>query len=132
MRIPSIRTTVVAALIGALAGCGSGQRPADQASRQPESKTDAVAASAPNEITDLTDQRKIWECPQCGMMYDGPGQCSMDKSTLVETQVAYICPADEKPVDHAGHCPRCAVNARVVKTAIAAVEPVASPAATRN
>lgn len=114
-----MRTLLIAIALVALAGCGAQNRQADQASRQP-AKTDAVVAAAPREVEGLTDQKKIWECPKCRRMYDGPGQCSMDKSPLVETKVDYICPADNRPVDKAGKCPRCAANARVVKTAIAA------------
>ena len=120
-----MRILLVAIALGALASCGAQNRPAIQASRQPV-KIDAVAAAAPREVQDLTDQKKIWECPKCGTMYDAPGQCSMDKSTLVETKVDYICPADNRPVDKSGKCPRCAANARVVKTAIAAAAPGAS------
>jgi hypothetical protein len=131
MRILFTRFVPIAVTLAALAGCGTSSRSADHAP-QPAAKTDAVTAAAPNEIEELTDQKKVWECPQCGMDYDGPGQCAMDHSKLVETKVDYICPADNQPVDKAGKCPRCAVNARVVKTAIAAVAPGASPAATRN
>jgi hypothetical protein len=56
----------------------------------------------------------------------------MDHATLVETKVDYICPADNQAVEKAGKCPRCAANARVVKTAIAAAEPAASPATDHN
>ncbi len=58
----------------------------------------------------------VYECPKCGMMYDGPGKCPMDQAGLVPTRVSYICPADNRPVEHAGKCPRCAQNAKVVKT----------------
>ena len=120
-----MRILLVTIALGAVVGCGAQNRPVAQASGQPV-KTDAVAAAAPREVQDLTDQKKIWECPKCGTMYDAPGQCSMDKSTLVETKVDYICPADNRPVDKSGKCPRCAANARVVKTAIAAAPPSAS------
>jgi hypothetical protein len=43
----------------------------------------------------------------------------MDGATLVEMNVSYICPADGKPVEHSGKCPRCAANARVEKAAVA-------------
>jgi hypothetical protein len=66
------------------------------------------------------------------MDYDGPGECKMDHSRLVETKVDYICPADNQPVEKAGKCPRCPANARVVKTAIAAAEPAGSAAPDHN
>jgi hypothetical protein len=46
--------------------------------------------------------------------------CNVD---LVKESVAYICPADNQPVDHAGKCPRCDANAKVVKTAVAEAAP---------
>ena len=107
----------------ALAGCQAAPKTAHNATgTQAEAPkgTDAVTAGAPKEIQVLTDQTKVWECPKCGMDFDGPGVCTMDGTTLVETQVSYICPADNKPVEHAGKCPRCAVNARVEKVAVAA------------
>ena len=128
MRMSSLRIPLLVAIASlALTGCGA--QPSSQASR---GKTDAALAAAPSEIQDLTDQKKVWECPQCGMDYDGPGECTMDHSKLVETKVDYICPADNQPVDKAGKCPRCPANARVVKTAIAAAEPAASAAPDHN
>ncbi len=79
-----------------------------------------AAAAAPKTIATLTDQKVVWECPSCGMDYDGPGTCSMDGATLVKTDISYICPVDNKPVDHAGPCPRCNANAKIVRTAVAA------------
>ena len=105
-----------------LAGCQAAPRSAHNAGESKTSTpsgTQAVTAAAPKEIDVLTSQTKIWECPECGMDYDGPGTCNMDGSTLVETNVSYICPADNKPVEHSGKCPRCAVNARIEKVAMA-------------
>jgi hypothetical protein len=119
--------SLVAIVLFVLAGCGG-----QSTSRSSQTKTDAVAAAAPSEIQELTDQKKVWECPQCGMDYDGPGECKMDHSRLVETKVDYICPADNQPVEKAGKCPRCPANARVVKTAIAAAEPAGSAAPDHN
>jgi len=127
MRIHCSRLPWVAAALLVVAGCG-----AQPSSRASGAKTSAVAAAAPNEVQELTDQKKVWECPQCGMDYDGPGQCAMDHSKLVETKVDYICPADNQPVEKAGKCPRCPANARVVKTAIAAAEPAPSSAPDHN
>ena len=81
--------------------------------------TAAVSAAAPKLVDELTNQTLVYECPQCGMDYDGPGQCAMDHVDLVKTQVDYICPADNKPVEHSGKCPRCAANATVRRTALA-------------
>jgi hypothetical protein len=120
------RVLVLAALL-TLAGCGG-----QPTSRASQGKTDAVTAAAPKEIEELTNQKQVWECPKCGMDYDGPGECTMDHVALVETKVDYICPADNQPVEKAGKCPRCAANARVVKSAIAAAEPAASPATDHN
>jgi hypothetical protein len=83
----------------------------------------AGAAAKPKIIVALSDQKTIYECPNCGMDFDGAGKCSMCDVDLVKTDVAYICPADNKPVEHAGTCPRCNVNARVVKTAVATETP---------
>ena len=77
----------------------------------------------------MTDQKLVYECPKCGMMFDRVGKCSMDSTDLVQTQVRYICPADNKPVERAGKCPRCAMNARVDKTAMATPE---APVTTGN
>lgn len=101
----------------AIAGCQSAPRATKNAT---ESQASAVTAAAPHSIDALTDQTKVWECPQCGMDYDGPGACRMDGAALVETRVSYICPADDKPVEHTGKCPRCAANARVEKSPMAA------------
>jgi predicted RNA-binding Zn-ribbon protein involved in translation (DUF1610 family) len=93
--------------------------------------THAAAASAPAVIAVLTDQKVIYECPNCGMDYTGPGKCETCDTDLVKTDVAYICPADNEPVERAGACPRCNVNARIVKTAVAAdATPNAAPGAT--
>jgi hypothetical protein len=110
---------VLAVLV--MAGCQSA--PKQNATETPaatHSGTDAATAAAPTEIAELTNQTKVWECPKCGMDFDGPGVCSMDQTTLVETNVSYICPADNKPVEQAGKCARCAMNARIDKAAVAA------------
>ena len=87
---------------------------------QSKPKTTAAAgASAPGIIDELTNQTVVYECPQCGMDYDGPGQCPMDHIDLVKTGIEYICPADNQPVERSGKCPRCAANATVKRTALA-------------
>jgi len=110
------RIAVLLVAILLLAGC------------QAKPRTATSAAAAPNVIVSLTDQKVVWECPKCGMDYDGPGQCSMCSVALEKTDVAYLCPADDKGVDKAGKCPRCNMDAKVVKTA--AAEPAPAGATT--
>ena len=108
--------------VALLAGCSSGKPAATADAAKSGSATTATVASTPNSIV-LTNQKVVWQCPNCGMQFDGPGMCSMGDGELVEMKVDYICPADNKPVDHAGACPRCAANARIVTTAVAAAVP---------
>ena len=111
---------LIAALAAlALAGCQSAPKTTQNATETPAAGTDAVTADAPQLIQALTDQTTVWECPKCGMDFDRAGVCSMEGATLVETRVSYICPADDKPVERAGKCPRCPVNARIDKVAVA-------------
>ena len=131
-----MRILVILALL-ALAGCGAQQKSASTGGTTPGGKTgngattaggktgnatatDAVVASGPKVIEELTNQKQVYECPKCGRDFDAAGVCSTDGTTLVATRVDYTCPADGKPVEKAGHCPRCAMNARVQKTAMAA------------
>ncbi len=92
---------------------------------QPKPKPAAVAAG-PAPINALTSQTLVYECPECGMDYDAPGECSTDHSKLVKTGIEYICPADSRPVEHSGKCPRCAANATVKRTALVADTPPAA------
>src|SRR5215831_14000074 len=112
---PMNRILCTALIAIAIAGCQTAPKSSEHAATP--SGTDAAVAAKPKEI-DITDQKQVWECPKCGMDYDGPGTCSMDGSTLAEMNVSYICPADNKPVEHAGKCPRCAANARIDKVAV--------------
>lgn len=105
-----MRSIVIAAALLALAGCGT------RTASTGASGTDATAAGAPQSI-DITDQKKVYECPECGMVFDRAGKCPMDGRDLVAMDVSYTCPADNKPVEHAGKCPRCAMDARIDKTA---------------
>src|SRR5262245_52971069 len=103
----------------AIAGCQSAPKSTENAGSA-QSGTSAATAAAPKEIMELTSQKQVWECPKCGMDFDGPGTCTMDAGVaLVETNVSYICPADNKPVEHSGKCPRCPANARIEKMAVA-------------
>ncbi len=104
------RALIVSLLALALCGCGASNH---------STAASAKGASKPRAIAALTDQTLVYECPKCGMDFDQAGACSMDGTALVAMKVAYICPADDKPVDHSGACPRCPANARVDKTAMA-------------
>ena len=110
-----IAIALLAALL--LAGCQAKPKP-------------SATAAAPNVIVALSDQKVVWECPKCGMDFDGPGKCSMDPDVALEkTDVAYLCPADNEQVEKAGKCPRCNMDAKVVKTAAAEPAPAgATPA----
>ena len=89
------------------------------ATPEPAPSTAAVPAGyEPVEITQLSDQREVWDCPKCGMEFDRAGMCTMCNVELLHTQVDYSCAADGKPVERAGACPRCAVPVVVKKTAL--------------
>jgi hypothetical protein len=116
-----MRSFLCAALaVLALAGCQTAPKSTPGGESPSASGTSAAPAGAPHEIAVLTSQTKVWECPKCGMDFDAAGVCAMDNATLVETNVGYICPADNKPVEQAGKCPRCPMNARIDKVAVAA------------
>lgn len=99
------RLVLAVALAGLLAGC--------------QARPHTPSAATPHAIA-ITNQSVVYTCASCGMDYDGPGVCPMDGGTLVKTAVSYECPADGKPVEHAGKCPRCDADARILRTAIAA------------
>ncbi len=117
-----MRILLVTIAVLALAGCGASPKSADTASAPapPATGTDAVPAGGPQLIAELTDETTVYECPKCGMMFDAAGTCSMGCAELVATQVSYTCPKDNQAVAAAGQCPRCPMNARVEKTAMAA------------
>jgi len=122
-----MKTLLVTLAVLALAGCGAPQSSTESATQTPAapapsasgSGSDAAVAAAPNLIAELTDQTLVYECPKCGMVFDGAGTCSMGCAELVATQVSYTCPKDNQAVAKAGQCPRCPMNARVDKTAMA-------------
>jgi hypothetical protein len=129
-------STPIASLVLILAvGCGAQQQPAPQASgpagSDPAGATTGSAAAATSEeavprlITELTSETLVYECPVCKMTFADPGVCTMKCAELVRTQVAYVCVADGKPVDRAGDCPRCDVDAKVVLTAMTSEPPPA-------
>lgn len=119
-----VTTLIALGIAGCQTSPGSSSSAANSSSGA--SGTQAVAAGAPRSVDELTSQTVVWECPKCGMGYDRAGVCSMDSTALAETRVSYICPADNQPVEHSGKCPRCAANARIEKTAIAAALPGAA------
>ena len=117
-----MKTILTTIAVLALAGCGAPQKSTETATQTPAASApaaDAAVAAAPNQIAELTDQTLVYECPKCGMMFDAAGNCSMGCGELVATQVSYSCPKDNQPVAQAGKCPRCPMNARVDKTAMA-------------
>ena len=119
-----MRTLLVTIAVLTLAGCSAPQKSTEtsagtSAPSATQPGSDAVVATAPNQIAELTDQTLVYECPKCGMMFDAAGTCSMGCGELVATQVAYTCPKDNQAVAKAGQCPRCPMNARVEKTAMA-------------
>ena len=119
-----MRTLLVTIAVLTLAGCSAPQKSTEtsagtSAPSATQPGSDAVVATAPNQIAELTDETLVYECPKCGMMFDVAGTCSMGCGELVATQVAYTCPKDNQAVAKAGQCPRCPMNARVEKTAMA-------------
>ena len=118
-----MKTILAMLAVLALVGCGA-QKSSETAAEAPATSTgpagtDAATAAAPKLIAELTDQTLVYECPKCGMMFDAAGTCSMGCAELVATQVAYTCPKDNQAVAKAGQCPRCPMNARIDKTAMA-------------
>ncbi len=126
--------SLVLVLALVLSGCSAKPKLDSTAASPPaptrESAAAAISTSGPNDIVEigqLTDQREVWDCPKCGMVFDRAGMCTMCSVELVHTQVDYTCAADGKPVERAGVCPRCAVPVRVSKTVLASAA-AAAPA----
>lgn len=125
-----MRIVLVTLAVLALAGCGAQQKSADTATTTPQptaAGSEAVVAAAPQVIETLTSQKLVYECPKCGMDFDAAGTCSMGCAELVATKIDYICPKDGQAAQQAGRCPRCPMNVRVERTAMAA-----APAPGRN
>jgi hypothetical protein len=111
------RSLATVAAMAALLFCGC-SRQVDTMSDIPRTSIDrAKSATQPQPLT-LTNQTLVYECSKCGTDYDKPGQCPADQTELTAMQVSYICPADNQPVDGAGKCPRCQMNARIDKVAL--------------
>ncbi|MEO5989750.1 MAG: hypothetical protein ABIU54_14700 [Candidatus Eisenbacteria bacterium] len=123
--------SLVFVLVLVVAGCSPGSKPASPAASVPTAEP-GVAAVVPAagadmvEFSTLTDQREVWDCPKCGMMFDRAGMCTMCDVDLVRTRIDYSCAADGQPVEHGGKCPRCAVPVVIKKTAL--VSSLESPA----
>lgn len=81
-----------------LIGCSAGSQPAENAAQ-------TAVAQSPTLILEFTDQTTAWQCGTCGMVFDGPGECSMKCETLKEVTVTYACPTDGKAFEAAGMCP---------------------------
>lgn len=92
------RYIAAAALVLAAVGC--------QAGGESASTGETAAADAPNLIMEFTDQTTAWQCPNCKMVFDGPGECTMNDGTLMEMAVVYECPQDStETFEMAGTCP---------------------------
>ena len=102
---------VLALLI--VAGCGG-----TQTAQEAASTADTTAAAGPNLIT-VSNQTEVWQCPACGMTFDGPGECSMKDGTLAKMNVHYVCPTGGEEMPGVGTCPTHNVEARVEKTVAA-------------
>jgi rubrerythrin len=100
-----------------LAGCAEVEKSSSAASKtvQKAEQLQAESVAAPRAV-ELTDQKRVWECPTCGTDYDRPGDCPMDKTKLTAMDVSYVCTAENQPVDRAGTCPRCGASVRADKT----------------
>lgn len=115
--------TAPLALASALAaGCGG--TPAATSTPAPVATNRAAApgtaGAVPAEITTLTSEREVWDCPKCDMVFDRAGMCTMCAVDLVHSRVDYTCPADQQSVERAGACPRCAQDAQITFTPLAA------------
>ena len=111
------RATVVMAAIFLLTGCDARTTSTASAKAHPE-VAGPGASVTPTVIAQLTDQTLVYHCPECGMDYDRPGQCSMEHADLVPVRIDYLCPLDHQPVAHAGQCPRCAAPATIERTTL--------------
>ena len=92
------RVLLAAAVILAVVGCQAGGETSG-------TETETVAAEAPSLILEFTDETTAYQCPSCKMVFDGPGECSMNDGTLEEMSVAYSCPEDDEAFVVAGMCP---------------------------
>src|SRR5436190_22171713 len=108
---PAMKLATVALVVLLLPGCGA--RASSTASAPGPSPQTGATRIGPAVVAQLTDQTLIYHCPECGMDYDGPGQCSMEHADLVPVRVDYVCPLDHQAVAHAGQCPRCAAPATI-------------------
>jgi hypothetical protein len=110
-----LATVALAGLL--LTGCGA-RTTTTTAAKPASPAVGSTASTAPAVVAQLTDQTLIYHCPECGMDYDGPGQCAMEHADLVPVRIDYMCPLDHQPVAHAGQCPRCAAPATIERTTL--------------
>ena len=97
-------------------GCSS----KSSTSRETAASGSATRTTAGPHLITLTNQTTVWTCPTCGMNYDGPGECEMKDGTLAQMNVSYVCPTGGEALPGVGLCPTHNVEARVVKTPVAA------------
>lgn len=102
-----------AVLVLAVVGCQAGGESAS-------SEGEAVAAEGPNLIMEFTNEKTAYQCDACKMVFDGPGECSMNDGTLIEMSVAYSCPEDGESFEAAGMCPTHDLAIVETLTAVAA------------
>jgi hypothetical protein len=105
------RLLTATVLVLLAAGCNAASQSADSTPAASETE----AAAGPNLILELTTQTSAWKCPTCGMVFDGPGECSMKDGTLKEITIAYACPTDGEVFQAGGNCAKhnVAIEAKV-------------------
>ena len=77
------RFLVVLVAILLVPGCQA--KPKTTAAPQAATTPEAATAPDPVLINVVTNQAVVYTCPQCGMDFEGPGQCSMCHVDLVKT-----------------------------------------------
>ncbi len=102
---------VLSVLLILVAGCSSKSSTTSKGTAAGGSAT----TTSPKLVT-LTNQTQVWACPNCGMTYDGPGECEMKDGTLVLMNVRYVCPTGGEALPGVGKCPVHGAEARVEKT----------------
>lgn len=125
-----IRLFLGALALFALAGCGGASPSRTAEANAPAgpgtnaaalaARADSAAADVPKLIARLSNETEVFSCPKCFMDYDRAGMCTMCDVVTIRTRIDYTCPADGQPVEHAGHCPRCPMDARIDRTPLTA------------
>jgi len=121
MRSPLTSAASLVLALALAAGCGG--EPAATSTPTPVATNRAAApgteGAVPAEITTLTTEREVYDCPKCDMVFDRAGMCTMCHVDLVHSRVDYSCAVDQQPVEQAGRCPRCPQDAVVTITPLA-------------